>query len=217
MNKIRRAAMTVLLAGCVACVLLTPQASAAGRAECVSLPSKILARDVPYCVLLPPSYDAEKTRRFPILYLLHGLGDNDQFLIHSGGMNLIEDLWEQHDFGEFLIVTPAGGSSFYINSRDGKRRYEDFFLQEFMPDVEKRYRAQAGRGSRGIAGISMGGYGALHIAFRHPQLFAAVGAHSAALIENMQNISVHNSGQLNRGGILGDAFGSPFDPAFWNQ
>src|SRR5271167_4832288 len=217
MNKIRRAAMTVLLAGCVACVLLTPQASAAGRAECVSLPSKILARDVPYCVLLPPSYDAEKTRRYPILYLLHGLGDNEQMLVHSGGMNLVEDLWEQHELGEFLIATPAGGTSFFINSRDGKRRYEDFFLQEFMPGVEKRYRAQAGRSSRGIAGISMGGYGALHIAFRHPQLFVAVGAHSAALIEKLPNVSAQNARQMSQLRVLGEAFGSPFDAAFWNQ
>jgi S-formylglutathione hydrolase FrmB len=217
MNRIWRAGLTALLMSCVGCVLFAPAARATGRAECVSLPSKILGRAVPYCVLLPPGYDSEKTRRYPILYLLHGLGDNEQMLIHSGGMNLVEDLWEQHQLGEFLIVTPAGGASFYINSRDGKRRYEDFFLQEFMPGVEKRYRAQAGRGSRGIAGISMGGYGALHIAFRHPQLFGAVGAHSAALIEKMPNISAQNSRQIGRLRVLGDAFGSPFDPAFWNQ
>src|SRR5580698_11165744 len=198
MNKSRRAALAALLFACLGFALLAPSSRAAGRAECVSQPSKILARVVPYCVLLPPSYDVEKTRRYPILYLLHGLGDNDQFLIHSGGMNLVEDLWERHTIGEFLIVTPAAGASFYINSRDGQRRYEDFFLQEFIPGVEKRYRVQPGRRSRGIAGISMGGYGALHIAFRHPQLFAAVGAHSAALIENMQSISAHNSGQLSR-------------------
>jgi S-formylglutathione hydrolase FrmB len=107
--------------------------------------------------------------------------------------------------------------SFYINSRDGKRRYEDFFVQEFMPGVEKRYRAQAGRGSRGIAGISMGGYGALHIAFRHPQLFVAAGAHSAALIEHLPNITPEHSRQMSQLRILGPAFGSPFDAAFWNQ
>jgi S-formylglutathione hydrolase FrmB len=217
MNKSWRAAMAALLMGCAGSILATPGARATGRAECVSFPSKILDRAVPYCVLLPPSYDSEKTRRYPILYLLHGLGDNEQMLVHSGGMNLVEDLWEQHELGEFLIVTPAGGVSFYINSNDGKRRYEDFFLQEFMPGVEKRYRAQSGRGERGIAGISMGGYGALHIAFRHPGLFAVVGAHSAALIEKMPNISEQNSRQLNRLRVLGDAFGSPFDPAFWNQ
>jgi S-formylglutathione hydrolase FrmB len=217
MNRMWGAGFAALLMGSAGSLLWPPAAHATARAECVSLPSKILARTVPYCVLLPPSYDAEKTRRYPILYLLHGLGDNEQMLIHAGGMNLVEDLWEQHQLGEFLIVTPAGGASFYINSRDGQRRYEDFFLREFMPGVEKRYRAQAGRGTRGIAGISMGGYGALHIAFRHPQLFAAVGAHSAALIEKMPNISAQNSRQLTRLRVLGDAFGSPFDPAFWDQ
>lgn len=217
MNKLRRAALVALLIGSASCVLLAPAALANARAECVSLPSKILERGVPYCVLLPPSYDAEKTRRYPILYLLHGLGDNDQFLIHSGGMNLVQDLWERKQLGEFLIVTPAASMSFYINSEDGKRRYEDFFLREFMPGVEKRYRAQAGRNSRGIAGISMGGYGALHIAFRHPQLFAAVGAHSAALIEKLPNVSAQNARQMSQLRVLGDAFGSPFDAAFWKQ
>ena len=217
MNKIWRAVLTALLMGCIGCIVLAPAARATGRAECVSVPSKILERAVPYCVLLPPSYDAEKTRRYPILYLLHGLGDNEEFLVHSGGMNLVEDLWEQHQLGEMLIVTPAGGVSFYINSHDGKRRYEDFFLQEFIPGVEKRYRTQAGRGSRGIAGISMGGYGALHIAFQHPQLFAAVGAHSAALIEKLPNITTENSRQMSQLRVLGPAFGSPFDATFWNQ
>ena len=214
MNKLLGAAIAALL---LSCVLSATSLAATGRAECNSLPSKILARAVPYCVLLPPSYDAEITRRYPILYLLHGLGDNEQMLVHSGGMNLIEDLWEQHQLGEFLIVTPAGEASFYINSRDGKRRYEDFFLQEFMPAIEKRYRAQAGRKSRGIAGISMGGYGALHIAFRHPQLFCAVGAHSAALLEALPKISAQDSRQLGRLRVLGSAFGSPFDAAFWTR
>jgi len=217
MNKIRRAALAALLLASTGFALPAPPSLAAGRAECVSQPSKILARAVPYCVLLPPSYDVEKTRRYPILYLLHGLGDNDQFLIHSGGMNLIEDLWEQHSLGELLIVTPAAGASFYINSRDGKRRYEDFFLQEFIPAVEKRYRTRPGRGSRGIAGISMGGYGALHIAFRHPQLFAAASAHSAALVEQWPKTSALNSQQARQLRVLGDAFGAPFDTAFWKQ
>src|SRR5580698_3883149 len=92
------------------------QAAAAGRAECQSLKSKILARSVAYCALLPPSYDAEKTRRYPVLYFLHGLGDNEQMFLHSGGLDLLEDLRANHEIGEFLVVTPAGDSSFFINS-----------------------------------------------------------------------------------------------------
>lgn len=193
--------------------------AATGRAECNSLPSKILERAVPYCVLLPPSYDTAKSRHYPVLYFLHGLGDNEQFFIHTGGFNLVEDLWEQHLLADFLIVTPQGGTSFYINSRDGRRRYEDFFLEEFLPGIEKRYRAETGRSNRGIAGISMGGYGALHIAFRHPQLFRAVAVHSAALLENLPSISAEGASPQLTGlrRALGGAFGSPFDPAFWNR
>jgi S-formylglutathione hydrolase FrmB len=190
---------------------------ATGRAECLSVPSKILGHPVAYCVLLPPSYDSEKSRRYPILYLLHGLGDNEQMLIHSGGFNLVEDLWEHHQLADLLIVTPDGGSSFYINSHDGRHRYEDFFLREFLPHIEKRYRTQPGRASRGIAGISMGGYGAMHLAFHHPELFGSLGAHSAALLEKLPTVNLGDSRELARSRILGDVFGSPLDPAFWKQ
>lgn len=214
MNKFGRVAAAALFLSCLA----APQSLRASvRAECLSASSKILGHSVAYCVILPPSYDAEKNRRYPILYLLHGLGDNEQMLIHSGGFNLVQDLWERHQLGDFLIVTPDAGSSFYINSRDGRLRYEDFFLQEFLPQIEKRYRTQSGRASRGIAGISMGGYGALHLGFRHPELFASVGAHSAALLEKLPTVTISDSRQTARSRILGDVFGSPLDPLFWKQ
>jgi S-formylglutathione hydrolase FrmB len=214
MNNFGRLATAVLFLSFFA----APQILRASvRAECLSASSKILGRPVAYCVLLPPSYDTEKERRYPILYLLHGLGDNEQMLIHSGGFNLVQDLWERHQLGDFLIVTPDGGSSFYINSRDGRLRYEDFLLREFLPQIENRYRAQSGRASRGIAGISMGGYGALHLGFRHPELFASVGAHSAALFEKLPTVSISDSRQTARSRILGDVFGSPLDPVFWKQ
>jgi S-formylglutathione hydrolase FrmB len=214
MNKCMLATMAALLFAAIAAAHPLP---ATARADCLSFQSNILAHRVPYCVLLPPGYDTEKTRRYPVLYLLHGLGDNEQMLIHSGGFNLIEDLWDRRQLGEFLIVTPAAEASFYVNSHDGHYRYEDFFLQEFLPLIERRYRTRAGRASRGIAGISMGGYGALHLAFRHPQLFGAVGAHSAALLEKLPIVHSGDSQQPARVRILGDVFGSPVDPVFWKQ
>ncbi|MFI5059509.1 MAG: alpha/beta hydrolase [Candidatus Acidiferrales bacterium] len=214
MNKSGRVAAAVLFLSCLA----APQTLRASiRAECLSASSKILGHPVAYCVMLPPSYDTEKARRYPVLYLLHGLGDNEQMLIHSGGFNLVQDLWERHQLGDFLIVTPDAGSSFYINSRDGRLRYEDFFLHEFLPQIEQRYRTRFGRASRGIAGISMGGYGALHLGFRHPELFASVGAHSAALLEKLPTVTISDSRQTARSRILGDVFGSPLDPVFWKQ
>jgi S-formylglutathione hydrolase FrmB len=194
--------------------LCVPGALASGRVECNSLPSKILARSVPYCVVLPASFDADKTKHFPILYALHGLGDNEQFFVHSGLWNLIEDLRDRGELKDFLIATPAAGASFYINSKDGKVRYEDFLLQEFFPFIEKRYRAAPGRAHRAITGVSMGGYGALHLAFRHPELFSSVSAHSAALIEKLPNFL--GAPRSPRSRVLGGVFGLPPDSAFWN-
>jgi len=195
-------------------LLYVPSALASGRVECNSIPSKILSRSVPYCVVLPASFDTDKTKHFPILYALHGLGDNEQFFVHSGLWNLIEDLRDRGELKDFLIATPAAGASFYINSKDGKVRYEDFLLQEFFPFIEKRYRAAPGRAYRGISGVSMGGYGALHLAFRHPELFSAVSAHSAALIEKLPNFL--GAAQSPRSRVLGGVFGLPPDTAFWN-
>src|SRR6201987_3089650 len=184
-----RAKLALALLALLICVSPGVAAQAAGRVECQSVRSKILARSVPYCILLPPSYDEKKNHRYPVLYFLHGLGDNEQMFLHSGGWNLVEDLWEQHQLGEFLIVTPAAGASFYVNSHDGKQRYEDFFLREFMPAIEDRYRINAKRATRGIAGFSMGGYGTLRLAFLHPDLFGSVSGDSAALMEKLPNIS----------------------------
>jgi S-formylglutathione hydrolase FrmB len=190
--------------------------AAPGRVECNSLRSKILSHAVPYCVVLPPSFDADKTRHFSILYFLHGLGDNEQFFVHSGAWNLTEDMREKGELKDFLIATPEAGASFYINSKDGQERYEEFLLQEFFPFIEKHYRVAPGRRHRAIAGISMGGYGALHLAFHHPQLFVSVSAHSAALIEKLPAF-LGPVPISPRSRILGGVFGSPPDPAFWDR
>ena len=198
-------------------VLFTGNSFAAtGRVECNSVPSKILARPVHYCIVLPPSFDADKTRHFRILYFFHGLGDNEQFFVHSGAWNLTEDMREKGELKDFLIATPEADASFYINSKDGKDRYEDFLLQEFFPSIEKRYHVEPGRGHRAVAGISMGGYGALHLAFHHPQLFSSVSAHSAALIEKLPAYLGPAPNSL-RSRMLGAVFGSPPDEAFWQR
>lgn len=190
--------------------------AAAPRVECNAVPSKLLNRPVSYCVVLPASFDSDKTRHFPVLYFLHGLGDNEQSFIHTGAWNLTEDLREKGQMQDFLIATPDGDASFYINSKDGKNRYEDFLLVEFFPFIEKHYRVAPGRRHRAVAGISMGGYGALHLAFAHPQLFVAVAAHSAALIERLPAF-LGPTPNSPRAHVLGTVFGSPPDPEFWKR
>lgn len=191
-------------------------ATSLGRIECRSMTSRILGHDVHYCAILPPSYDSSKTRHYPVLYFLHGLGGNEQLLVTSGGWNLVEDLWEQHHIGEFLIVTPDADTSFYINSRDGHIRYEDFFIREFIPFIDRVYRVDVSRSSRGIEGISMGGYGALHLAFRHPELFVSVSANSAALMDKLPDVKFVNPRQSTLLRLL-RVFGTPPDPVFWQR
>ena len=201
-------------------------AHAQGRIECSVVPSRILGEAVRYCAFLPSSYDlaaaantaAKNALRYPVLYHLHGLGDNEQSLLNTGAWSLIQNLREQHKIGDFLIVTPDGGRTFYINSRDGRTRYSDFFLQEFMPTIEHRYRARGGRSARGITGMSMGGFGALRFAFANPQLFSSVSAHSAALVARPPQTAEGGANVFSPlAGMLGALFGNPIDPAFWNQ
>jgi S-formylglutathione hydrolase FrmB len=152
-----------------------------------------------------------------VLYFLHGLGDNEQTLFNSGGWTLLGDLRKQGKMGDFLIVAPEGRRSFYINSADGSERYNDFFIQEFMPRIESKYRVRTGRTGRAISGISMGGYGALRFAFAHPEMFSAVSAQSPALItETPQQLDSAAKSGSPLMGVLAPVFGSPINVAHWN-
>jgi S-formylglutathione hydrolase FrmB len=205
----------------LATTLWSPLARAQGRVDCSTLQSHILKRNVHYCVQVPGSYDQKdasgQSKKFPVLYYLHGLGDNEQSFSRSGGWTLIEDLRAQGKIGDFLIVAPEGYASFYINSADGRERYSDFFLREFMPYIEKKYRVLPGREARAITGISMGGYGALRFAFAYPELFSAVSAQSAALI--LETPEQLNAMAQERSQDIRDAFapllGDPINVAHW--
>src|ERR1700693_404407 len=203
--------------------LLTPAfAAAQSRIDCSALNSHILKQFVHYCVYLPTGYDAGSAqnppKRYSVLYFLHGLGDNEQTLFNSGGWTLLEDLRNQHKMGDFLIVAPEARRSFYINSADGSVRYSDFFLQEFLPHIESKYRIRAGRAGRAISGISMGGYGSLRFAFAHPELFSAVSGQSAALIiESPQTLDSASRAGAPLAGVLAAVFGKPIDVSHWND
>jgi S-formylglutathione hydrolase FrmB len=203
-------------------LLLAIPASAQSRIDCNALKSRILGETVHYCVLLPPSYDSasknHSSHRYPVLYFLHGLGENEQTLFKTGGWNLIEDLRQQHRISDFLIVTPEAKASFYVNSADGKVRYSDFFLQEFVPYIETNYRIQRERPTRAITGISMGGYGALRFAFAHPDMFSAVSAQSAALMtESPQELNAALRSGTPLGRLLGSVFGNPISVPHWKE
>ena len=195
--------------------LSAPHGLAQGRLDCAAYKSTILKREVRFCAALPADYDTEKSKRFPVVYYLHGLGENERALLPLWA--IIGDLQQAGTVRQFLVVTPDAGASFYINSRDGRVRYEDFFMREFVPAMEKKYRITASRATRGIQGSSMGGYGALRFAFKYPQKFAAVAAEMPALYEEFPRRLIPYFEMSRRGAAEQSPFGRPFQEEFWKR
>jgi S-formylglutathione hydrolase FrmB len=206
----------VLIATRFALAAPEPSASAAAaQMSCSSLPSAILGRAVGYCVAFPPGFDASAAKRYPTLYFLHGLFEDDQRWSERGGEQLWQDLTARGEIGRFLVVLPDAGKTFYVNSLDGRDRYEDFFIKELVPAVDRMFPTLADRTARGITGTSMGGYGALHLGMRHPDVFGSASAHSAALLPKFPN-PIPSEGRWGfYARILQGPFGSPLNEAYW--
>jgi S-formylglutathione hydrolase FrmB len=204
----------------LAALLISLPLHAQNRVDCSAIESRILKFEVHYCVYLPDSYDARKppAQTYPVLYFLHGLGDNERSLFNSGGFTVLDDLHRQHKIGEFLVVAPEAGRTFYINSADGKVLYGNFFLQEFIPLIESKYRITKGRANRAITGISMGGYGALRFAFASPYVFSAVSAQSAALMtESPEDLDLAMQSGYPLAKLIAAVFGDPIAVQHWNR
>jgi len=149
-----------------------------------TISSTILGRNVRYTVYLPADYDISQ-RSYPVVYLLHGFTDDNTGWLQFGEINRYADkAIADGTIPPMVIIMPNADSSWYVNSYDGKEKYEDFFIREFMPSVEKTYRIKADKRYRGIAGLSMGGYGSLIYSLKYPQLFAAAAPLSAAVFDD---------------------------------
>ena len=163
--------------------------------------STILNKEVHYSIFLPSDYYTSE-RAYPVTYLLHGYGDADDGWIQFGEVNrLADDAIKAGKIPPMIIVTPDGFTSFYINTADGKLNYEDFFIKELIPHIEKTYKVKAERKYRGIAGLSMGGYGALMYALKYPNLFVAAAPLSAAVWTDNDIINLDE-------GMFNDLFGN---------
>ncbi len=201
-------------------LLAASAAQAQERVDCRAIHSALLHSSVRYCVYLPASYSAPdaKTRRYPVLYLLHGLGGTQQSMAFNGEWTLLQNLRSENKVGDFLVVSPEAWDTFYINSKNGRTPYSDFFLTEFIPYIERVYRIRATRVTRGITGFSMGGYGALRFAFAHPDLFGSVSAHSAAMMRDPPRPvnAIESPGNL-VAETIGKTYGDPINRSFWFQ
>jgi len=141
----------------------------------LTMTSKILKSERKYAIYLPPGYETSQ-RSYPVLYLLHGAGDDQTGWVQFGEVQGITDkAIEDGTATAMIIVMPDAktGQMGYFNSIAGNWNYEDFFFQEFIPLIEKTYRIKAEKRYRAVAGLSMGGGGSFMYALHHPELFSS--------------------------------------------
>lgn len=175
---VKRSRVAVLLAALLlAAVAYYFQRFNRVRVETVQFESMLIGRTLPYNVVLPPGYDlfTERGTRYPVLYLLHGWsGDHSSWLMNTS----LATYAAEH---KLIVVTPEGANSWHTDSVGAPAdKFETYFTQELMPDVETRFRAIRERAGRAVAGNSMGGYGALKFGLKHPELFALAASTSGA-------------------------------------
>ncbi len=154
-------------------------------------------------VYLPPSYTAHPTQRFPVLFYLHGLGGNQRNWVDAGALDRTMDSLVAAGQPEAILVMPDGDDGWYASAgslpdlpaclADSTRRepaatfcvpwprYDDYIARDIVAHIDARYRTVADRAHRGIAGLSMGGYGAISLALAYPDVFAAAASHSGVL------------------------------------
>lgn len=150
-------------------------ANAKARVETIQFRSSTVNAVLPYSVVVPSDYDASLNTRYPVLYLLHGLtGHYNDWLSRTN----VADYAAEY---RLIVVTPEGNDSWYTDSATiPTDKYETYVLKELIPDVQRRFRTIEARYARGIAGLSMGGYGAIKLGLKSPGTFAFAGSMSGA-------------------------------------
>ena len=163
--------------GAILTLIVSSQLLAQGGkvSDNLSITSKILKMGRKYAIYLPADYETSG-RNYPVLYLLHGSGDDQSGWVQFGEVkNIADKAIAEGKSTAMIIVMPDGntGQRGYFNSPKGDWNYEDFFFQEFMPFIEKTYRIRAEKRYRAISGLSMGGGGTFMYSLHHPELFSS--------------------------------------------
>lgn len=156
----------------------TAHAQGVPEVKTIAFESPSVGRNLKYNVVLPKGYEASGDKRYPVLYLLHGYTSNYTAWARLGAGKAALPY-------ELIVVMADGGNSWYVNwaksEGDAKNAWEDCIVKDLIGHVDATYRTVAKREGRAINGLSMGGYGAMTIGLRHPDMFASVGSHSGAI------------------------------------
>ena len=164
-----------------------PRLTPAVKMQDVTFHSAALNRDMPYRAIFPAQI--APGQKLPVVYLLHGGGGNFHDWSNYSGV-------AQYAERGLILIMPEGNSSYYTNSADHPQdRYEDYIVHDLIADVERRFPALTGRANRAIAGPSMGGFGAVVLSLKHPDLFVFAAGMSSALDVPSRPFSIKRVGQ----------------------
>lgn len=156
--------------------------------ESLAMYSKVLGQDVKYSICLPEAY-LKENRRYPVVYLLHGLGDDETSWLEYGQISQIADkAVRDGEIVPMIYVMPQGFRTYSVNDLAGKFRYQDMFIQELIPFIDSLYRTKADKKHRATMGYSMGGFGALILPLKNPEVFSACVPMSISIRTDQQYI-----------------------------
>lgn len=203
-------ALAVILAVSLPSVVAT-NVNAAGKVErSLKIPSPTLKRSIVYSIYLPEA--AGVGRRFPVVYLLHGHGDDENAWLRWGNLKrTLDHLIAKQAIQPMIVVMPMAGNSWFVDDAndDGYGPVAKAFTTDLIASIDNRYRTLACRDARAVGGLSMGGYGAMLYATTNPDKFRAAISLSGSLFS--ESLKFERSRHPLFTGLFGGVFGSPFD------
>jgi len=145
--------------------------------------SPVLNRDEPYRIYLPPGYDSDTSRRYPVLYMLHGYSGNRVEWFNCGLFNQADQLINQNIIPPMIIVLPTGDQDYWVDHANGGLQWGKYVAQDVTGFIDQNFRTKADRQNRAIGGLSMGGHGGLQIGINYSQIFGIISGTSATIRE----------------------------------
>jgi enterochelin esterase-like enzyme len=160
--------------------------------------SKVLQKEIKYGIVIPDNYFTSK-QHYPVLYMLHGLGDNPFSWLEYGSIaQLSKQMVNNNEISPMILVTPDGFSDYYSNFYSGDYNYQTMFVKEFVPLVDSLYRTVANAKNRAVTGYSMGGFGALMLPINHPDIFSISIPLSASIRTHEQYMTEQSQGNWDK-------------------